>query len=109
MRETARRDRGDAGWWRRLPAAVFTGRFARHEGHCDPGQRIANVLLVGGLVVLVASGAGLTLLHGGPTFARLDTIHRWSTYVVTAVVAGHLVVVSGVLPGYRGVWRAMHL
>jgi hypothetical protein len=25
------------------------------------------------------------------------------------VLAGHLLVAIGVLPGYRGVWRAMHL
>ncbi len=25
------------------------------------------------------------------------------------VLVGHMVVASGVLPGYRGVWRSMHL
>jgi formate dehydrogenase subunit gamma len=34
-------------------------------------------------------------------------VHRGATYVLTALVVGHLVVVSGALPGYRGVWRAM--
>jgi hypothetical protein len=29
--------------------------------------------------------------------------------VVTPVVVGHMIIASGVLPGYRGVWRGMHL
>jgi formate dehydrogenase subunit gamma len=109
VRETLRVDRGDVRWWARLPIAAFTGRFARHEGHFDPGQRMANVVLVGGLLTLTASGIGLTFLHGGPLFARLHQVHVWATYAVTAAVAVHLVVVSGLLPGFRGVWRAMHL
>ncbi len=109
VRETLRVDHGDARWWKRLPTAAFSGRFARHEGHFDPGQRVANVVLVLGLVTLTASGIGLTLLHGGPVFVRLHQVHRWATFVVTPVVAAHLLVVSGLLPGYRGVWRAMHL
>jgi formate dehydrogenase subunit gamma len=108
VRETLRVDRGDVRWWRRLPSAAFTGRFARHEGHFDPGQRVANVVIVLGLLVLVGSGVGLTVLHGGPTFALLARIHRWSTFVVTPAIAIHVLVVLGVLPGYRGVWRAMH-
>ncbi|HEX9124413.1 MAG TPA: cytochrome b/b6 domain-containing protein [Actinomycetota bacterium] len=109
LRETFRRDRGDGRWWLLWPAAVFTGRFARHEGHFDPGQRLANFAMVGGLGMLVVTGLALTLLHGGPTFAWLAKIHRWTTYVVTAFVLGHVLVGLGVLPGYRGVWRAMHL
>jgi cytochrome b subunit of formate dehydrogenase len=108
-RETLRRDRGDGRWWVRWPAAMFTGRFGRHEGHFDPGQRVANVLIVGGLLVLVGTGLGLTALHGGPLFARLAMIHRWTTYLVTALIAGHVLIALGVLPGYRGVWRSMHL
>jgi formate dehydrogenase subunit gamma len=60
-------------------------------------------------MTVTASGIGLTLLHGGPVFARLHQIHCWSTFAITPVIAGHLLVVSGLLPGYRGVWRAMHL
>src|SRR5262245_32933673 len=52
VRETFRRDPGDASWWVRWPRAIFTGGFARHEGTFDPGQRVANVLIVGGLIVL---------------------------------------------------------
>ena len=107
-RETFRLDRGDGRWWRRWPAGVLTGRFARHEGHFDPGQRVANVIMVGGLVVLTATGIGMTVLHGGPLFAWLGRIHRWTTFAVTPVLAGHVLVAIGVFPGYRGVWRAMH-
>lgn len=109
FRETFRRDRGDGNWWARWPRAVFTGRFARHEGEFDPGQRVANVVIVAGLLVLVLTGIGLTLVHGGTLFAWLARVHRWTTFVLTPILLGHLLIAVGVLPGYRGVWRAMHL
>jgi cytochrome b subunit of formate dehydrogenase len=108
-RESVRFRRGDAAWFRRWPAAIFTGRFGRHEGRFDPGQRIANLVLVATLLALVVSGVGLVLVSGGPAFVWLSLVHRWSTYVVTPVVVGHVIIASGILPGYRGVWRAMHL
>jgi cytochrome b subunit of formate dehydrogenase len=101
-RETFRLDRGDGRWWLRWPGAVLTGRFARHEGRFDPGQRVANVIMLGGLVVLTVTGIGLAELHGGPVFALLDRIHRLTTFVVTPVILGHLLVALGILPGYRG-------
>jgi cytochrome b subunit of formate dehydrogenase len=106
--ETIRVDRGDRRWLLRWPLAVFTGRFPRHEGHFDPGQRIVNVVLTVGLVVVLASGAGMAALSGGPVFAVLVRVHSWSTYIVTPLIIGHIVVAAGVLPGYRGVWRSMH-
>jgi cytochrome b subunit of formate dehydrogenase len=107
--ESLRFSPGDARWFLKWPAAVVTGRFVRHGGHFDPGQRIANVLLTAGLFVLIGSGVGLVMLHGGPTFAVLARIHKWATYFCTVLVAGHVLVASGILPGYRGVWRSMHL
>ena len=107
--ESLRFRRQDLRWLVRWPKATMTGRFARHEGHFDPGQRIANVVLVALLAALVVSGVGLARLHGGPTFAMLVHVHRWATYAVTPVILGHILVASGVLPGYRGVWRSMHL
>jgi cytochrome b subunit of formate dehydrogenase len=108
LRETFRHDRGDGRWWLRWPAGSLTGRFARHEGHFDPGQRVANVVIVGGLLALTATGIAMTVLHGGPVFATLNTVHRITTYVVTPFILGHLLIAFGVLPGYRGVWRSMH-
>jgi formate dehydrogenase subunit gamma len=109
VRETIRRDRGDAQWWRRWPVGAVTGRFGRHEGHFDPGQRVANVMIVGSLGVLTATGVGLTILHGGRVFASLAKIHEWATLVLTPLLAGHVLIALGLLPGYRGVWRSMHL
>jgi cytochrome b subunit of formate dehydrogenase len=107
--ESVRFGRQDVGWFLRWPKALLTGQFARHEGHFDPGQRIANLVLTALLMALVVSGVLMALLHGGPTFAILVRVHRWSTYAVTPVLLGHILIASGVLPGYRGVWRSMHL
>ena len=108
VRETLRLDRDELGWFVRWPGALLTGSFGHHRGRFDPGQRIANVVMVGGLLVLTMSGIGLVLVPGGPAFVWLRRIHVWATYAVTPVILGHVVVASGVLPGYRGVWRAMH-
>jgi hypothetical protein len=59
--------------------------------------------------VLIWSGIGLTMVSGGPAFVWYHRLHEWSTYAFTPVVLGHILIASGVLPGYRGVWRAMHL
>lgn len=107
--ETIRVDRSDGRWLLRWPLAVFTGRFARHEGHFDPGQRILNVLLTLGIVFLIVSGVGMAWLSGGPFFAILVRVHKWSTYIVTPLIIGHIVIAAGILPGYRGVWRSMHM
>ncbi len=106
-RETARVDRGDGRWFLRWPWGAATGRFAPHRGHFDPGQRIANLAFVATLGTLIVTGVAMTTLSGGPTFATMVRIHRGATYVLTALVVGHVLVVSGVLPGYRGAWRAM--
>jgi len=109
LRETVRHDRGDLRWFLRWPQAVFTGRFARHEGEWDPGQRIANVVIVIGLLVLILTGVGLAMLHGGHLFAWLAKVHKWTAIVMMPVLLGHILIAAGVLPGYRGVWRSMHL
>lgn len=109
VRETLRIDRGDGRWLLRWPAGAVTGRFAAHRGHFDPGQRLANIAFVATLATLVGTGIAITALHGGPAFVWLVRLHRCATYLLVALVVGHLVVVSGILPGYRGVWRAMLL
>ena len=107
--ESVRFHRTDLRWFLRWPAALVTGRFASHDGRYDPGQRVLNIVLILGLAVLVVSGVGLAMLHGGPVFAVLAQVHRIATYPVTVLLAGHVLVAAGVLPGYRGVWRSMHL
>lgn len=109
LRESVRFDPGDVRWFVRWPAALFTGRFARHEGHFDPGQRVANLVLVVLLATLVGSGVGLTQISGGIGFVWLQRVHRWATYLVTPVLLGHVLVAAGLFPGYRGVPRSMHL
>ncbi|HEV8560052.1 MAG TPA: cytochrome b/b6 domain-containing protein [Actinophytocola sp.] len=107
--DSVRFRRTDLRWFARWPAALFTGRFGRHEGHFDPGQRIMNLVLIVLLLALIASGVGLVVVSGGPLFVVYNRIHRWSTYLVTPAIIGHIVIAAGVLPGYRGAWRAMHL
>lgn len=108
LRETVRVNRGDGHWFLRWPGGALTGRFGPHKGHFDPGQRLANVAFVTVLGTLIASGVALTTLKGGPTFATMVKVHRYSTYALIPLVLGHLVPAVGILPGYRGVWRAMH-
>jgi formate dehydrogenase subunit gamma len=107
--ESVRFRRSEVRWFAAWPAALFTGRFARHEGHFDPGQRIMNMLLTLCLITLVGSGIGLVSVHGGPAFVFFVRLHKWATYLVTPLLMGHIVVASGLLPGYHGVWRSMHL
>lgn len=109
VRETVRVDRGDVRWFLRWPVAALTGRFAPHRGHFDPGQRLLNLALVGSLGTVMVSGVALTQLQGGPTFAWVTRTHRYASYVVAPLILGHILVAAGLLPGYRGAWRGMHL
>jgi|SRR5680860_230736 len=109
LSDSVRFRRSDLGWFSRWPVAVVTGRFGRHDGHFDPGQRIANLVMLALLLLLTGSGVGLAAVSGGPAFVWFGALHRWSTYLFTPVVLGHILIAAGVLPGYRGVWRAMHL
>jgi hypothetical protein len=59
--------------------------------------------------VLIVTGVGLATLHGGHTFALFAKVHKWTAIVMTPVLLGHILIAAGVLPGYKGVWRAMHL
>jgi formate dehydrogenase subunit gamma len=107
VRETVRFRRGDGRWLAAWPRATITGRFADHDGHFDPGQRLANVVMVVALLVLAASGFGMLFLP--PIGVDLLVVHRWTTFLLTPVLLGHILVAAGLLPGYRGVWRSMHL
>ena len=109
LAESLRFARSELSWVRAWPPAVFSGRFGRHEGLFDPGQRVANLVMVGGLAVLCLSGLALSIFHGGDLFVVALWIHKAATYVVTPVIVGHVILACGLFPGYRGVWRAMHL
>ncbi|TDC52241.1 cytochrome b/b6 domain-containing protein [Jiangella ureilytica] len=109
LTDSVRFRRADVRWFAHWPRAVVTGRFARHEGHFDPGQRLANLALIVLLLVLIVTGIGLWSVSGGPAFVWFNRLHRWATYLFTPVIVGHVLIASGILPGYRGVWRAMHL
>ena len=108
LRASLRFHPGDLGWLARWPLAALSGRFPWHRGHFDPGQRLANLVMVGGLACLTLSGVGLVLVTGGPAFVWLARAHRWAAYALTPVLIGHVLVAAGLLPGYRGAWRAMH-
>ncbi|MGW0228014.1 cytochrome b/b6 domain-containing protein [Actinopolymorpha singaporensis] len=109
LAESVRTDPGDLEWFRRWPVAVLTGRFPHHRGHFDPGQRLFNLAIAGCLLVVIVSGVGLAWLSGGSLFTILVRVHRWGTYVGTALILGHVTIASGILPGYRGAWKSMHL
>jgi cytochrome b subunit of formate dehydrogenase len=107
--DSLRYRRSDLEWFRRWPAALVTGRFPWHAGRFDPGQRVANLAMLVAFLAVMASGVAMALLHGGPAFVWLVRMHRVSTYLLIPLIAGHILIASGVLPGYRGVWRSMHL
>lgn len=107
-RETFRVDRGDGAWLARWPLAIISGHFGHHEGHFDPGQRLANVGIVGSLAALIGSGVGLAFVGSGAAFVWLLQIHTLATIIATVLIVGHVLIAAGVLPGYRGVWRSMH-
>jgi formate dehydrogenase subunit gamma len=109
VRETLRWRRGDGRWLAGLPRAAFTGRFRSHDGHFDPGQRLANVAMVLTLGALVVTGLAMLLVPRNPFSGLLADVHHWAALLTTPVLVGHMVIAAGVLPGYRGVWRSMHL
>jgi formate dehydrogenase subunit gamma len=109
VRETLRVDRGDWRWFLRWPVGALRGRFVRHNGHFDPGQRVLNLAFLAAFALTVGTGIALLNTPAGPMFATLDRLHRYGTYALTVLVIAHILVAIGILPGYRGVWRAMHL
>lgn len=109
VRESLRFERGDGRWLATWPRAAFTGRFGDHRGHFDPGQRLANIVMVLLLAALLLTGLGVVVLPSASLRAVAFDMHRWASFAVTPVLLGHVVVAGGILPGYRGVWRSMHL
>lgn len=108
FRASFRYDKGDPAWFKAWPKALFTGRFSDHRGHFDPGQRVANLAIVLLLVALVISGFVLIGVSGGPAFEWALRVHKWATLIALPIIVGHVIVASGIFPGYRGVWRSIH-
>jgi formate dehydrogenase subunit gamma len=106
--ESVRFRGSDLRWFLGWPRAAVSGRFAHHDGHFDPGQRLANLVMVAALASLLVSGVAALYLPGAPGLLAFQ-VHRWSAFLITPVLLGHIVIAAGVLPGYRGVWRSMHL
>jgi cytochrome b subunit of formate dehydrogenase len=113
LAESVRFRRQDLDWFVRHPRFLLRpSRYAPtpHHGHFDPGQRVFNMIVMVSLLALAATGAVMSFPQRflPAAFAVSLQIHRAATWVLGIAVAGHLVVVSGVFRGYRGVWWAMH-
>jgi len=83
---------------------------ARHEGHFDPGQRVFNVVVLIAFLVLSVTGLFMSFPEKftPAVFAWSFRFHRWATWAIVVAAAGHVLIASGLLRAYRGVWRAMH-
>ena len=113
LAESLRFRRNELAWFRRYPAFLLRPSRnppARHDGHFDPGQRVFNLLVLASLAALTATGVLMWFPRAfvPAVFGWSLRIHRLATWVLVGAVAGHLLVASGVLPAYRGAWRAMH-
>ncbi|HZD00063.1 MAG TPA: cytochrome b/b6 domain-containing protein [Actinomycetes bacterium] len=112
--DSVRFRRSDLRWLAGYPRMALAPRrpapAPHHDGHFDPGQRIFNVLLVLALIVLGATGVilGMPGRFIPAVFGWSLRIHELTTWILCGLLLGHLLLSSGVLPGYRGVWRAMH-
>ena len=91
------------------PGRPSPARFRNHSGHFDPGQRLATIVIVVLLTIVVVTGLGAIFGPSGGVRGVMFGVHRWASYALTPVLVGHIVVAAGILPGYRGVWRSMHL
>jgi formate dehydrogenase subunit gamma len=114
LADSLRFSRLDLRWlagYPRMALAPEGSRPAGHRGHFDPGQRVFNLLLLLALLVLGATGVvmGMPERFLPAVYGWSLRIHELATWVLLGLVTGHLLLASGALPGYRGVWRAMHL
>jgi cytochrome b subunit of formate dehydrogenase len=103
----------DLRWFVSYPAFLMRpSRNAptRHGGHFDPGQRVFNMAVVVALGALSISGVLMSFPQAftPETFAWSFRMHRFAMWALAVAVAGHVLVASGAMAAYRGVWRAMH-
>ncbi len=113
LAESGRIRRSELRWFVSYPGFVLRpsrNRPARHEGHFDPGQRLFNLVVLGALLALSATGLLMSFPRAfvPAVFAWSLRVHRAATWALGVAVAGHVLVASGALRAYRGAWRAMH-
>ncbi len=113
VRESVQFRREDLRWFVSYPAFVLRpSRYApaRHRGHFDPGQRLVNCVIVVAFVVLSFTGTLMSFPERfrPAVFAWSLRLHELATWMLVVAVLGHVLVASGILRAYRGVWRAMH-
>lgn len=113
LAESVRFRPSDIRWFQSYPRFVLRPSHhapARHEGHFDPGQRVLNCAIVLAFVALASTGVVMSFPEAviPSVFGWSLRIHRAATWLLVASVAGHLLVATGLLSAYRGVWRAMH-
>lgn len=113
LAESLRFSRGELRWFATYPRFLLRPRRhspARHEGHFDPGQRVMNCTVLVSFVALSITGIVMSFPQAvTPAFFAWGLrLHKLFTWVLVVAVAGHILVASGRLRAYRGVWRAMH-
>ena len=113
LRDSIRFRAADIDWFLTYPRFVARparNAPARHEGHFDPGQRVFNCVIVLAFVVLSITGLFMCFPERftPAVFAWSFRFHRWATWAIVVAVLGHVLIASGLLRAYRGVWRAMH-
>jgi len=113
LRESVRFRASDLDWFLTYPRFVARpsrNEPARHQGHFDPGQRVFNCVIVVAFLVLSVTGVLMAFPDQfvPAVFAWSFRLHRLATWALVAAVLGHLLIASGFLRAYRGVWRAMH-
>ncbi|MEX0834274.1 MAG: cytochrome b/b6 domain-containing protein [Actinomycetota bacterium] len=113
LRDSFHFRRSDVWWFRSYPGFVLhptRNTLPNHNNHFDPGQRVFNIVVVISLLVLAVTGLFMAFPQqfAPGVYAFNIRLHQIATVVLLLSVIGHLVVATGLLPAYRGVWRAMH-
>ena len=113
LRDSLTFRRSELKWFTTYPSFLAAPRRhapERHRGHFDPGQRVMNVAVLLCFAALSVTGVMMAFAQAitPGAFAWSLRVHRLATWLLAAAVVGHVLVASGVLRAYRGVWRAMH-
>ncbi|MCK8816096.1 cytochrome b/b6 domain-containing protein [Natroniella sulfidigena] len=77
------------------------------KGSHNPGQKLTGTIMIFASVIIAITGALIIFYPQLMADIDLLTIHRWSVYVLAAILVGHTFLGLGGLKQYRGMWRAM--